>query len=211
MTSDVDPPVAAQPLHVVAGDQAAEAVPDDVHPLVAGLLADALDVLTEVGGAAGHVGQQRAVVPGADVREAAPAQAAAHHGEDRAVVDQPVHEQHRDAGGQRVGGEQRTDGGRLLAGPVAGSGRSASVRVPSGYISTWAPTQASSVRPPVRVAGLHSAAQATSWRSRPARGSVCDSGPARGPLECSRMTPGFLPSASDRRRRGFRPAGRCTW
>ena len=51
------PPVAALPLHVVAGDQPAEAVPDDVHPVVAGLLADPLDVRAEVGRAAGDVGR----------------------------------------------------------------------------------------------------------------------------------------------------------
>jgi hypothetical protein len=113
-----DPLVAVHALHVVAGDQAAEAVPHDVYSLVARLLADALDVLTEVGGPAGHVGKPRAVVPGTDVRESAPAQAAAHHREDRAVVDQPVHEQHGDAGGEGVGGEESPHAGRLVARPV---------------------------------------------------------------------------------------------
>ena len=55
--------------------------------------------------------------------------------------------------------------GGCSPGRLRASGRSASVRVPSGYMSTWAPTQASSVSPPVRVAGLQSARRRTSWRS----------------------------------------------
>ena len=39
--------VAAEPLHVVARDQAAHAVPDDVDALVAGLGDDALDLVGE--------------------------------------------------------------------------------------------------------------------------------------------------------------------
>ena len=113
------PPVTALALQVVPGDQSAEAVPDDVHPLVPGLLAHPLDVGAQVGRAAGDVRRQRAVVPGTDLREPASAQAAAHHGEDRAVVDEAVHEDDGDARRERVCGEQSAGAGRLAAGPVA--------------------------------------------------------------------------------------------
>lgn len=46
----VDPAVAALPLHVVSGDEPAEAVPDHVHAVVPGLRADPLDVRAEVRG-----------------------------------------------------------------------------------------------------------------------------------------------------------------
>jgi len=52
--------VTALALHVVAGEQAAEAVPHDVHPLVPGLLADAIQVHPEVGRPARDVGQPAA-------------------------------------------------------------------------------------------------------------------------------------------------------
>ena len=49
----------------------------------------------------------------------------------------------------------RTAGG-WLPGPVARRRAAAcAVRVPIGYMRTWAPTQASSVRPPVRVEARH--------------------------------------------------------
>ena len=165
VTRDVDAAVAALPLDVVAGDQAAQAVPDDVHPVVAGLLADALDVRAEVGGAPGDVGEQRAVVPGADGGEA---RAGAGCGASRRTPSGCRPGRAPAAPGcARPAGRRRTGPGRpggCSPGRLRASGRSDSVRVPSGYMSTWAPTQASSVRPPVRVAGLHSAAQRPPWR-----------------------------------------------
>ena len=115
----LDAPVPALALHVVAGDQPAEAVADDVHAVVPRLLADLLDPRPEVRGPARDVAQQRAVVPGADLAEATLAEAASHHGEHRPVVDEPVHEDHRDASGQGIAGEQGPHAGRLLAGPDA--------------------------------------------------------------------------------------------
>ena len=94
---------------MVARDEATQAVADDVHPLVAGLLAHPLDLLTQVGRTAGDVGEQWAVVPREDLREAPPAQAASHHGEHRTVVDQAVHEQDAAAVGIEAQlGRQRT-------------------------------------------------------------------------------------------------------
>ena len=136
VTSDCHPPVAALSLHVVPGDQAAEAVPHHVHAVVAGLLADALDVRAEIGGPRGDVGAQRAVVPGADLGEAAPPEVALHDGEDRAVVDEAVHQEDRGPRRKGVGGEQGPAARGWSPGRIRGSGRSASVRVPSGYIST---------------------------------------------------------------------------
>ena len=74
----------------------------------------------------------------------------------------------------------RTAGG-CSPGRMRGSGRSAAVRVPSGYMSTWAPTQASSVSPPVSVGGAAEAAQTASWRclGRGRRCATLDESPGR--------------------------------
>lgn len=57
-----DPLVTAQPLYVIAGDQAAEAVPDDVDLVVSGAGADLLDVPAEQLGCRTDVAGQRRVV-----------------------------------------------------------------------------------------------------------------------------------------------------
>ena len=118
----LDPVVATLALDVVAGDQPAEAVADDVHAVVPGLLADALDVRAEVGGTARDVGQQRAVVPAAHVGEPPAPQAAVHHREDRPVVHEAVDQEDRGPRGQGIVGEQGPDGRRLDSRPVAGVG-----------------------------------------------------------------------------------------
>ena len=199
--------VAALALHVVAGDQPAEAVADDVHPVVAGLLADALDVRAEVGRAAGDVGQQRAVVPGADVGEPAAAQAAA--ASRRRPSGCPPGRARAGPGCARPAGRRRTgraDGGGCSPGRLRGSGRSVAVRVPSGYMSTWAPTQASSVRPPVSGRGATQPAQAASWRA-PRGAFACATLEQARAVGCAHAR--SSPFVVHRRRRGFRPC-RCT-
>ena len=201
VTRRLHPPVAALALHVVAGDQPAEAVPDDVHPVVAGLLADALDVRAEVGRAAGDVGA------------AAGCSSRSRPGRSRAGAGCGA--SRRRSSGCRPGRAPAATGMRAASGSAANrartaggwspgrlrrSGRSCSVRVPSGYMSTWAPTQASSVSPPVSVAGLQRA-------RRPPRGApsgaavVCDSGAEPGPLD--RPHAPVPPRRVHRRRRGF--------
>ena len=156
--------VAALLLHVVPGDQPTEAVPDHVDAVVARLLAEPLDVPTEVLGALGDVGQPWAVVPGADRREAPAAQAAPHHGEDRPVVDEAVHEQHGDARGERVGGEQRADGGRLVSGPVAAVGADL-LGARAQRVEQCMGAQPGQLGEPAgQRLGAHEGAQASSWR-----------------------------------------------
>ena len=98
--------VPAEPGDVVAGDQAAHAVADDVDALVAGLGDELLDLLGELGRRGSDVGGQRGVVHRRDPAEPAPAQAQAQQGEDRAVVDHAVHQQDRRPGGLDVGDDQ---------------------------------------------------------------------------------------------------------
>src|SRR4051795_6931016 len=88
--------VTALALYVVTRDQASEAVADDVDAVVAGLVAHALDVLTEIGGPPGAVVEPRAVVTRTHARATTPPEAAAHHREDRPVVHETGHQQHRD-------------------------------------------------------------------------------------------------------------------
>ena len=76
----VHPTMAFHPLDVVAGDQTAEAVPDDVDPLVPGVGAQLLDRLLQIPGGAADVGGQQAVVERRHVAEPAPAQRPVHHG-----------------------------------------------------------------------------------------------------------------------------------
>ena len=102
----VHPGVAAEPLHVVAGDQAAHAVPDDVDPLEAGLLAELLDPRGEAGGREPDVAGERAVVQRDHPVEAATAQRPAQQREDRPVVDHAVHQQDRRAGRLDVADDQ---------------------------------------------------------------------------------------------------------
>ena len=101
----------------------------------------------------------------------------------------------------------RTAGG-WSPGRLRGSGRSTAVRVPSGYMSTWAPTQASSVSPPVRRRGAAQAAQPAPGAASGRRPGVPDSG-CRTRVVRLRARPRSSRSLSHRRRRGFRPR-RCT-
>ena len=90
--------VAAEAGHVVARDQPAHRVADDVDALVAGLLDDALDLGAQPGGGRPDVVGEDRVVDRLDLAEAAAHETAAQHGEDRAVVDHAVHEQDRGLG-----------------------------------------------------------------------------------------------------------------
>ena len=112
--------VAAEALHVVARDEAAQRVAHDVHALVAGLLAGALHEVLEAGGRAPHVVREGAVVEREHPAEAGAPQAAAQQGEDRAVVDQPVHQDDRRAGGDDVAEDQPALHGRQVAEGEAG-------------------------------------------------------------------------------------------
>jgi hypothetical protein len=91
-------PIAAEALHVVAGHEPAHRVADDVHPLVAGLLADLLDQRAQPGGHVGDVVGERRVVERVGAPEAATAQCPAQKGEDAAVVDDPVDQDDRRPG-----------------------------------------------------------------------------------------------------------------
>ena len=87
--------VTAESGHVVARDEPAHRVADDVDPLVAGLLDDPLDLGAEGSGRSADVAGEDRVVDRLDAPEAAAHEPAAQHGEDRAVVDHAVHEQDR--------------------------------------------------------------------------------------------------------------------
>jgi hypothetical protein len=72
----VHPGVAARALHVVARDQAAEAVAHNVYPFVAGLRADPLDGAAQRAGRAGEVVPEDRVLMAQDPAEGAGAAAA---------------------------------------------------------------------------------------------------------------------------------------
>ena len=91
----VDPLVPAEASDVVAGDQATEAVPDDVDALIAGLGDDRLHLGAQVECGAAQISGQGGPVHREDRAEAAPGQPAPQEREDRPVVDQPVHQQDR--------------------------------------------------------------------------------------------------------------------
>src|SRR6478735_7996459 len=94
--------VAAEPGHVVARDEPAHRVPDDVDPLVAGLLDDPLDLGAQGSSRSTDVAGEDGVVDRLDAPEAATHEAAPQDGEDRAVVDHAVHEEDRRLGGLDV-------------------------------------------------------------------------------------------------------------
>ena len=149
---------------MVAGHDAAQAVPDHVHAVVAGLLADLLDVLRRAGRRRPDVLHERAVVPGADRGEATTPQRGASRR--RSSGCRPSRAPARPAPAPRGGRRRRAPRtGGCCAG--ADASRAAALgRVPSGYMSAWAPTQASSVSPPVRVVGVQ---RARSARAAPER------------------------------------------
>ncbi len=98
--------VAVEFLHVVAGDQAAEGVPDDVYARVARLLAHRLDHRGQLAGRRRDVRGEQRQVHGGDPSEASPAQRPAQPSEDRPVVDQAMDQQDRCARGFDVADEQ---------------------------------------------------------------------------------------------------------
>ena len=102
----VDALVPTEPRDVVAGDEATHAVANDVDPLVAGLGDERLDLLGQLGGGDADVARQDGVVHRRHPAEASTAQTEAQQGEDRPVVDDPVDEEDRRAGGLHVGDHQ---------------------------------------------------------------------------------------------------------
>ncbi len=102
----VHPRVTAQPLHVVARDDAPEGVPDDVDALVTGLLTGGLDQAGQSRRGGADVLGEGAVVDGADLAEAPAPQRTTQQREDRPVVDQSVHQQDRRAGRDDVTQQQ---------------------------------------------------------------------------------------------------------
>ena len=121
--------------------------------------------------------QQRAVVPGADVGEPAAAQAAA--ASPRRPSGCRPGRGPAGPGCGRPAGRRRTAPGRRGAGHRAGAaGRAAAPRSarPAGTGATWAPTQASSVSPPVSVGGGCRGRAARLVARAPPSGAVCDAG-----------------------------------
>ncbi len=120
-----------------------------------GLLDDPLDLLGERRRRGADVGRQGRVVHREDVREAPPGQSAPQEREDRAVADDPVHEQDRRAGSLDVGDEQAALHGRQVLEAVGrrrcgDRGRPTS---PSGQVVTWAASHTASTAPPASTAG----------------------------------------------------------
>ena len=118
----VHPLVAPHPLDVVAGDQAAEAVADHVHLLVARLRASAARSRRPgPGRSRGRHGQQ-AVVERGQVGEPAPAQRPLQQREDGVVVDDAVDQQDRCGRGvDRVVHQSALVGTESAAGRAAGT------------------------------------------------------------------------------------------
>ncbi len=114
------PAVPAQPLHVVPGDQPAEAVPDDVHPVVPGARADGLHLAAEQGGGGPDVAGQRRVVERGSPAVAVPGQGAAQDEEHGAVVDEAVQQDDGGCGGGG-GGVARDREGEGTGGGVLGA------------------------------------------------------------------------------------------
>ena len=104
----VDPGVAGHPLHVVAGDQPAHRVSDQVDAFVTALGAHSFDLGAQPECDVAYVVDERAVVHRAHPAEAAAAQAAPEQGEHRAVVDDSVHQQDRRPCGLDVADDQPT-------------------------------------------------------------------------------------------------------
>jgi hypothetical protein len=102
----VDVGVASEPLDVVAGDEAAHRVADDVDPFVAGLLADRLDGGRKLPGGCPQISGPDAVVHGPHPPEAAAPQVPAEQGEDRAVVHETVDKQDGCARGLDIADQQ---------------------------------------------------------------------------------------------------------
>ena len=103
----VHPLVAAEPLHVVARDQAAHAVADDVDALEAGLVAELLDPGGEArrrrAGRRWSAGCSSSSARGRKPRRRRPRRSTR---EDRAVVDHAVHQQDRRPGRLDVADQQ---------------------------------------------------------------------------------------------------------
>lgn len=101
--------VAAEPLDVVPGDQAAEAVADQVDPLLPGALAQLPDTTGQLSGGVAEVAGERRVVVRLHPAQAVRREGAAQQDEYRAVVGEAVQQQHRGAlpggPGRGVGGE----------------------------------------------------------------------------------------------------------
>ena len=125
--------------------------------------ADLLDAGTEARRPLWRRRSAAGCVPGADLREPALAGAAAVTENTRPVVDEAVHEHHRDARGQRVAAKGAGAGGQV-AGSDARIGRSSSVRVPSGYMSRCARPGQFGQAAGHRRAGAEGA-QTAPWRS----------------------------------------------
>ncbi len=113
------PSVTAESLYVVPGDQAAEAVSDDVDPAVPGARADFLHMEPEQLGGGPDVACQRRVVERFQMAMAVPGQRASQDDERGTVVDEAVQQ---DDGWRVVGGE-RQGGGRVGGRLAAGGGR----------------------------------------------------------------------------------------
>ncbi|GFN06490.1 hypothetical protein Smic_50460 [Streptomyces microflavus] len=105
-------------MYVVAGDQAAEAVPDDVYLALPGAGTNLLHVPAEQLGGGAQVAGERRVVEGCQVATAVPGQGAAQQDEDGTVVDEPVEEDDGAFGGGEPGrGLGRVPGGVPGGGP----------------------------------------------------------------------------------------------
>jgi hypothetical protein len=85
--------VTSQALYVIASDQAAKAVPDDVDPCVTSGSRQLFDGHAQPHGSARNVLGKQAVVVSGQRLEPAAAECVLHHSEDRVIVDDPVHEQ----------------------------------------------------------------------------------------------------------------------
>jgi methylmalonyl-CoA mutase C-terminal domain/subunit len=91
----VYPTVASQALHEIACDQAAKTVADDVDAFVSSGRGQLFDGLTKPLGCARNVLGEQAVVVRGERLKPTTTQRAVHHGEDRVIVDDPVHQQDR--------------------------------------------------------------------------------------------------------------------
>ncbi len=121
-------PVACQALHVKASDQPTETMADHVDTLVAGCCGELLYGLAQPYGCTWDVVGKQSVVISGQRLEAAPSERTFHHGEDRVVVDDPVHQQDRRLGRVHVVMDESTlfrgEAADLsVAAPIGGASR----------------------------------------------------------------------------------------